>query len=321
MRFYEMVASRQVEIPYLRAVGKQRGRGIGALAQAEVRTAIPLLRKYVVPVAKRIGADVLEFAAPEIGEVNSGRKTFKSAAKSVGKQTLKKQLSSSSKQRIIIPAKSTKQSSRSRRDIFTNISRKMLFDLVKQQFSVQTFCGIVWRSCRKVPIVDDVASSREQEIYPTTSLDENCIEFEFRTDRNYYVDLRQSFLTLKPKFVRERCCDTYDSKEKEKEHKDESVVFIETGDAEEEEVARVTYVNIIMHSISSNVEVYLNNQQIYNSNGFYTHKSYISNIFKAAISEYEGVLHCEGYDYEQDPEDVSKPLPDPFLYKYNKSAT
>ena len=45
----------------------------------------------------------------------------------------------------------------------------------------------------KIPIVDDVLSSLEQEIYPTTSLDENCIEFEFQTDRNYYVDLRVFF--------------------------------------------------------------------------------------------------------------------------------
>ena len=50
---------------------------------------------------------------------------------------------------------------------------------------------------------------------------------------------------------------------------------------------------------------------------FYAHKSYISNNFKAAISEYKGVLHCEGYDYEQDPEDIANPLPDPFFYKEN----
>ena len=84
---------------------------------------------------------MLEFAAPETGEVIIGRKSLKSAAKSVGKQILKKQLrqgsrrwkgavgvreagrQGGSKQRRIIPTKSTKQSSRSRRDIFTNISR------------------------------------------------------------------------------------------------------------------------------------------------------------------------------------------------------
>ena len=138
-----MVAPRKVEIPYYRAVGRQRGRGFGALAQVIGRTAIPFLRKYVVPAAKRIGADMLEFAAPEIGEVFSGIKFFKTAAKSVGKKTLRKQLGEgsrravgsasgrelayrsqvSNKQRRIIPTKSTKQSSWSRRDIFTNISR------------------------------------------------------------------------------------------------------------------------------------------------------------------------------------------------------
>ena len=121
----------------------------------------------------------------------------------------------------------------------------------------QPFVAVSGNLGGKVPVVDDVLSSHEQEIYPTTSLDENCIEVEFQTDWNYYVDLRQSFLALKVKFVKGRAYDTYESKEKKKEHKDESVVFTETGDdnSEEEEIARVTYVNNIMHSIVSNVEV------------------------------------------------------------------
>ena len=73
-----------------------------------------------------------------------------------------------------------------------------------------------------------------------------------------------------------------------------------------------------MHSIFSNVEVYINNQQIYNANKLYSHKSYISNNFKGAITEYKGVLHCEGYDYEQDHEDNSNPLPDPFFTRRMK---
>ena len=59
-----------------------------------------------------------------------------------------------------------------------------------------------------------------------------------------------------------------------------------------------------MNSIFSNVEVNLNNQQSYNSNGLYAHKGYISNSFEGAISEYKGVLHCEGYDFEANPEDA-----------------
>ena len=130
--------------------------------------------------------------------------------------------------------------------------------------------------------------------------------------------MRQSFLALKLKFVKRRGYDTNETMEKKKEHKDESVVFTETGNDEEEEVARATYVSNLMHSIFSNVEVCINNQQVYISNGLYAHKSYISNNFKAAISEYKEVLHCEGYDYEQDPEDFSNPLPDPFFTRRMK---
>ena len=159
-------------------------------------------------------------------------------------------------------------------------------------FRYQPFVAVSGNLGGKVPIDDDVLSSHDQEFYPTTSLDENCIEFEFQSDRNFYVDLRQSFFALKLKFVKGRGYDTYESKEEKKEHKVESVVFTETGtddeEEEQEEVSPVTYVNNIMQSIFSNVEVYINNQQIYNSNGLYAHKSYISNNFKAAISEYKG---------------------------------
>ena len=48
------------------------------------------MRKYIVAAAKRVGADLLENAVPEIAEVVSGRKNFKAAAKSVGRQTLRK---------------------------------------------------------------------------------------------------------------------------------------------------------------------------------------------------------------------------------------
>ena len=64
--------------------------------------------------------------------------------------------------------------------------------------------------------------------------------------------------------------------------------------------------------------MYINKQQLYNSNGLYAHKSYISNKFQAAISEYKGVLHCEGFDYEQDLEHTSNPLPDPFFTRRMK---
>ena len=143
-----MVASRQVEIPYYRAVGRHRERGIRALAQVIGRTAFPFLLKYVVPAAKRIGADMLEFAVAEIGEVNSGRKSIKTVAKSVGKKTLKKQLASGSKQRRTIPKKILLNNPVGREERFL---QTFLVDHVKQQFLVPTFCSSVWKTWRESP--------------------------------------------------------------------------------------------------------------------------------------------------------------------------
>ena len=171
----------------------------------------------------------------------------------------------------------------------------------------------------KVPVVYDVLSSHEQEIYPTTSLDENCIEFEFQTDRNYYVDLRQTYLALKLKLVRGRGYESYKTKEVKKEQTEEAKAEEEEETAEEEPVPLLSHVNNILHSIFSNVEVYINNQQIYNSNGLYAHKSYISNNFKGAISGYKGVLHCGGYDYEEFPYEIMEaPLSEPFFTRRMK---
>ena len=65
--------------------------------------------------------------------------------------------------------------------------------------------------------------------------------------------------------------------------------------------------------------MYIKNQQIYNSNELYAHKSYFSNNFTGAISEYKGVLHCEGYDYEEFPDEIFEaPLSEPFSTKRMK---
>ena len=72
-----------------------------------------------------MGADLLDFAVPEIADVVHGRENFKTAAKNVGRQTLRKQLGSGSSKRSasrVIPTKSAKQTSRSLKDVFTNIS-------------------------------------------------------------------------------------------------------------------------------------------------------------------------------------------------------
>ena len=89
-----MVASGQVEIPFFKGIGRQRRPRFGALAQVIGRIANPFMLKHIVPAAKRMTADLLEIAEPEIANLVSRRKHFKTAANSVRR---KKQLSSGNK--------------------------------------------------------------------------------------------------------------------------------------------------------------------------------------------------------------------------------
>ena len=109
--------------------------------------------------------------------------------------------------------------------------------------------------------------------------------------------------------------ETYNTKEK-KEHKVGANADEETA-AKEEQQAQIlvlTHVNNILHSIFANVEVYINNLQIYNFKRFNADKFYISYNFNGSVSEYKGGLHCEGYDYEEFPDGImAAPLSEPFF--------
>ena len=87
-----MVAFIQVETSFHRGIGRQCRKELGALAQVNGRTANRFSGKFVVPAAKRVGADLLKSAAPEIAKVVSGQRNFKTAAKTVGMQNLREQL-------------------------------------------------------------------------------------------------------------------------------------------------------------------------------------------------------------------------------------
>ena len=251
---------------------------------------------FIVPPAKRVGADLLQFAAPEIAEIFSGRKNFRTAAE-CGKRDFEKQLGSGRRKRRSsrgFPTNSEKQTSRARRDTFTFFGINCL-----ELFSDPTVCGCYWKSCREFPVVDDVFSFHEKELYPKNSLDENCIEFHFRPDRNNYVELIQTDLALKPKFIMGpglKITIPTTNKERREETKvdKETAAAAAVEEKQQTPFLLATHVYNILHSDFSNVEVYINISQIYNSNELYARKSYISYKRKGAISEYKGILKCKG---------------------------
>ena len=75
------------------------GGGIGAFAVRMGRVAIPLVRKYILPVAKQVGKNLIESAVPEIGHILAGkkkpsRKLLTNVAKRAAIETVKTNLPS-----------------------------------------------------------------------------------------------------------------------------------------------------------------------------------------------------------------------------------
>ena len=159
------------------------------------------MQKHIVPAAQRVGAELLEFARPDVAEVVSGRKKIKTAAKSVGRQILREQLASGSRKKLQAEffLQNLQNKPVDRDETFLQTFR---INHVEHFFWYQSFVAVSGNLGEENPVVDDVSVSHEQETYPSTSLDENCIEFGFQTKRIYYVDLRQPYLALKLNFVK-----------------------------------------------------------------------------------------------------------------------
>ena len=150
--YYKMFASKQVEIPYYRGVGRQKGRGFGALAQVIGRTATLFWRIFVIPAAKRIGADMLEFAAPEM-ESLLAIEIFSSRLQRLWEDRHWENNSTKGAagwKEVVNRGESFQQKLLNnpvgREETFL---QTFLVDHVKQQFSVPTFFGSVGKSWRE----------------------------------------------------------------------------------------------------------------------------------------------------------------------------
>ena len=115
----------QVQMPYYHGYARQRGHGIGSVALTMGRVALPLLKNYVLPAAKRIGRDLIEAAIPEVIDVIAGKTTAKSALKRTARKTATKQLGGGQKRKGVTKRKpvsrSKKINQRSRADILKGV--------------------------------------------------------------------------------------------------------------------------------------------------------------------------------------------------------
>ena len=90
--------------------------------------------------------------------------------------------------------------------------------------------------------------------------------------------------------VKDRGYGNHNPKESKQERKDETKqdaaeVTVDDELEEDPKVPLVTHMSNKLHSIFSIVEVYINNQQIYNSDGLYAYKSSFFSNFNGTIFE------------------------------------
>ena len=69
-----------------------RAGGLGAFAMQMGRVAIPVVRKYILHVAKQIGKNLLEAAIPEISQVSAGKRPNSKMLKHVGETAAEESL-------------------------------------------------------------------------------------------------------------------------------------------------------------------------------------------------------------------------------------
>ena len=137
--------------------------------------------------------------------------------------------------------------------------------LNQSHFRYEAFTNSSLEIFDKAPVLETIMSSYTQEVFPSTSLDESSFEIEFETDRNLYLDMRDTHLSLKLQLFKGRLFDAFKNEKAEHIAKSEE-------DSDEEPQTYLTYVNNLLNSLFSNCEVYFNNTMVYNANGLYPHR-------------------------------------------------
>ena len=177
-------------------------------------------------------------------------------------------------------------------------------------FLYQLFVALCRSLGGKVPVVYIVLFLK-QGIFPSNSMDEKFIEFEFQTDWTYYVDLRLTYLALKLKLSNGRDYETYKTKEVGKTAKWRNKRVCKrwqnrSGKARVSSASK----NSWKHDFALNVLEWWSVHQYSaksNSNGLFALKSYISNNFERTNFEHNWFLHCVCYDYEECTVEIRDP--------------
>ena len=131
----EAYYQQQLVSPYFSGHYRQRWSGFGALAVGIGRAALPIARKFLWPITKKIGGELIVQAAPELVEVVTKKKSPKQAIKSTVQKTVRKQVGGSKTRRmrkLKTNGEKPKQGIRKKKSL--TISRSKFFSKVQNDY-------------------------------------------------------------------------------------------------------------------------------------------------------------------------------------------
>ena len=143
----------------------------------------------------------------------------------------------------------------------------------------------------KIPILDPILWSNEQQSSPSNSLNESTIQFQLESNCIIFTDLRSTRLFIRGTVTK--------------------VNRTHLDNAEE-----TLWVNNALHSLLSNCDIYVNNEQVQIPNSLYARQAFVSAENLGTKGTEERLSHGQGYRYESEPIDFSKrPFTDVFFKK------
>lgn len=124
-------------------------------------------------------------------------------------------------------------------------------------------------------VQDSIVDVYEVAKQPKNAINDNCIEFEINKAAGVYLDLAKTFLLLKMKIV-----------------KADGGAYLAATD-------KVGPVNNVLHSLFSQVDVYINNTLVSSNDNLYPYRAYIENLLSYNREAKAEQLVHEGY-YEDE---------------------
>ena len=196
-------ANQATSLPHFFGHYRQRGSGFGVLAAGIGRVALPLVRRFILPDAKRIGRELLKQGIPELVDVVSKKESPKQTMKNTVSNTIKKQREGPARQFQQQPRKQigsrSKKLTKKRKTSFISKStapKRSWSDFLQKRKIIATLLPTEATHSsldlfEKTSLLVTFDGSFRQKLGPVYSPNSPMLEFEVAGDRNNFFDLQK----------------------------------------------------------------------------------------------------------------------------------